>query len=152
MLIIGGPGSGKINALLNFVKEQDSYNLIDKVYLYAKDLNEPKYRFLIETLEDVGVEQLNDPKSFTEHSNTVDDVYNNIDGNNLNRKTKILTVFHDMIADIMNNKKLKPKLKIFLLQMQQTEYISCIYHIVSFFCCKRSLKIKFCTLPNNEDL
>ena len=115
MLIIGGPGSGKINALLNFIKEQDSYNLIDKIYVYAKDLNEPKYRFLIETLEDVGVEQLNDPKSFTEHSNTVDDVYNNIDGNNLNRKTKILTVFHDMIADIMNNKKLKPKLKIFLL-------------------------------------
>ena len=47
MLIIGGSGSGKTNALLNLIKEQDSDNLIDKIYLYAKDLNEPKYQFLV---------------------------------------------------------------------------------------------------------
>ena len=47
MLIIGGSGSGKTNALLNLIKEQDSDSLIDKIYLYAKDLNEPKYQFLI---------------------------------------------------------------------------------------------------------
>ena len=40
MFIIGGFGSGKTNALLNLIKEQDSDNLIDKVYLYAKDLNQ----------------------------------------------------------------------------------------------------------------
>ena len=39
MLIIGGSGSGKTNALLNLIKKQDSDNLIDKIYLYAKDLN-----------------------------------------------------------------------------------------------------------------
>ena len=43
MLIIGGSGSGKTNVLLNLIKEQDSDNLIDKIYLYAKDLNEPKF-------------------------------------------------------------------------------------------------------------
>ena len=42
MLIIGGSGSGKINVLLKLIKEQDSDNLTDKIYLYAKDLNEPK--------------------------------------------------------------------------------------------------------------
>ena len=42
MLIIGGSGSGKTNKLLNLIKEQDSDNLIDKIYLYTKDLNEPK--------------------------------------------------------------------------------------------------------------
>ena len=42
MLIIGGSGSGKTNTLLNLIKEQDSDNLIDKIYLYTKDLNEPK--------------------------------------------------------------------------------------------------------------
>ena len=47
MLIIGCSRSGKTNALLNLVKEQDSDNLIDKIYLYAKDLNEQKYQFLI---------------------------------------------------------------------------------------------------------
>ena len=53
MLIIGGSGSGKTNALLNLIKEQDNKNLIDKIYLYSKDLNEPKYEFLINKREDV---------------------------------------------------------------------------------------------------
>ena len=43
MLIIRGSGSGKTNTLLNLMKEKDSGNLIDKIYLYAKDLNETKY-------------------------------------------------------------------------------------------------------------
>ena len=47
MLIIWGSGSGKTNALLNLIKEQDSDSLIDKIYLYAKDLNGSKYQFLI---------------------------------------------------------------------------------------------------------
>ena len=45
ILIIGGCGSGKTNALLNLINEQSN---IDKIYLYAKDLNEPKYEFLIQ--------------------------------------------------------------------------------------------------------
>ena len=49
MLIIGGSGSGKANLLLNLIKEQDSDNLIDKIYLYAKDLHDPKYKFLIKS-------------------------------------------------------------------------------------------------------
>ena len=45
MLIIGGSGSGKTYTLLNLIREQDSDNLTDKIYLYAKDLNESKYVF-----------------------------------------------------------------------------------------------------------
>ena len=37
LLLIGGYGSGKTNVLLNFIKEQDSNNAIDKIFLYAKD-------------------------------------------------------------------------------------------------------------------
>ena len=48
ILIIGGSGSEKTNALLNLLKEQDD---IDKIYLYAKDLSEPKYEFLIKKRE-----------------------------------------------------------------------------------------------------
>ena len=51
ILIIGGSGSGKTNALLNFIKEQ---NDIDNMYLDAKDLSEPRYKFLIKKREDVG--------------------------------------------------------------------------------------------------
>ena len=68
MLIIGGFGSGKTNALLNLIEEQDSDSLIDKIYLYAKDLNELKYQFLIKKDEDVGIKHLNDSKAFTEYS------------------------------------------------------------------------------------
>ena len=47
ILIVGGSGSGKTNTLLNLTKEQDH---IDKIYLYVKDLSEPKYEYLIMTL------------------------------------------------------------------------------------------------------
>ena len=75
ILTIGGSGSGKINALLNLIKEQD----IDKIYLHAKDLSEPKYEFLIKKREDAGIKHLNDSNAFIEGSNTMDDVYENID-------------------------------------------------------------------------
>ena len=44
MLIIGGSGSGKANALLNLINNQPD---IDKIYLYAKDPYEAKYQYLI---------------------------------------------------------------------------------------------------------
>ena len=44
ILIIGGSGSGKTNALINLINEQDD---IDKIYLSANYLSEPKYEFLI---------------------------------------------------------------------------------------------------------
>ena len=43
-ILIGGSGSGKTNTLLNLINEQRN---IDKIYLYAKDLSEPKYENLI---------------------------------------------------------------------------------------------------------
>ena len=64
MLIIGPSGSGKTNALLNLI-QQDSDNLIDKIYLYAKNLSEPKCQFLINKREDAGTKNLNDPSAFT---------------------------------------------------------------------------------------
>ena len=57
ILIIGGSGSGKTNTLLNLMKQQ---NDIDKIYLYAKDLNEAKYEFLIKKLKNAGTKHLND--------------------------------------------------------------------------------------------
>ena len=102
ILIIGGSGSGKTNALLNLIKKQD---FIDKIYLYGKDLCEPKYKFLIKKRENAGVKHLSDPKTFIECSNTMDDVYENIDDYNSNIQRKILIVFDDIIADIITNKK-----------------------------------------------
>ena len=96
ILIIGGSGSGKTNVMFNLIKEQGD---IDRIYLYAIDLGEPKYEFLIKKCKDAGIKYLNDLNAFIECSNTMDDVYENIGDYNPNKKRKILIVFDDMIAD-----------------------------------------------------
>ena len=93
ILIIEGSGSGKTNALINLINEQ---NDIDKIYLYARDLNEPKYEYLIKKREDVGIKHLNNSNAFIECSSTMDDVYENNDDHNSSRRRKILIVFDDM--------------------------------------------------------
>ena len=108
ILIIGGSGSGKTNTLLNLINEQKD---IDKIYLYAKDLSESKYEYLIKNRENAGIKHLNDGNAFIECSNTMDDVYKSIDDYNPNRRRKILIVFDDMIGDIMINKKFQAILK-----------------------------------------
>ena len=75
ILIIGGSGSGKTNTLLNLINEQKD---IDKIYLYAKDLSEPKYEFLIRNRENAGIKNVNDPNALIECSNTMDGVYEKI--------------------------------------------------------------------------
>ena len=52
ILIIDESGSGKTNALINLINEK---NDIDKIYLYARDLNEPKYKYLMKKGEDAGI-------------------------------------------------------------------------------------------------
>ena len=79
MLIVGSSGSGKTNALLNVIPQQDNDSLVDKIYLCAKDLSEPKYEFLIKKRGKAGIKHLDDTGEFIEYSNTMDDVYNNTD-------------------------------------------------------------------------
>ena len=86
-------------------------NSIDKIYLYARDLSEPKYEYLIKKREDAGIKHVNNPNTFIECSNTMNDVYENINDYNPSRKIKILIVFDDMIADIMTNKKFQAIIK-----------------------------------------
>ena len=78
ILIIGDSGSRKANALLNVINNQPD---IDKIYC-------------------------DDPEAFIEYSNDMQDVYKNIDEYNIDKKSKILIVFDNMIVDMINNKKL----------------------------------------------
>ena len=87
-MIIAGSGSGKTKTLLNWIKEQDG---IDKIYLYAKDLSESKYELFIIKRKDAGIKHFNDLNAFIECSNTMDDIYENIDDYSLNRKRKMIT-------------------------------------------------------------
>ena len=105
ILIVGGSGSGKTNALFNLINNQPD---IDKIYLYAKDPYETKYQYLINKCEKVGLIHYDDPKVFMEYSNDMQDVYKNIEDYNPRKKRKILIVFDDLIVDMINNKRLNP--------------------------------------------
>ena len=103
ILIIGGSGSGRTNALLKLINNQPD---IDKIYLYAKDPYETKYQFLINKRERTGLKHFNDPKAFIEYSNDMQDVYKNIDEHNIYEECERLIAFDDMVADVINNRKL----------------------------------------------
>ena len=154
MLIIEGSGSGKTSALLNSIKEQDSDELIDKIYLYAKDLNEPNYQFLIKKSEDVGIKHLNNPKVFIEYSQYMDDIYDNFNDYYPNRKIKILIAFDDMIADIMTNKNFQAIIKELFIRSENWIYLFCFSHNLIFLFQKKytlNCTIKLYTLHNNQD-
>ena len=74
--------------------------------MHAKDPYEAKYQYLIKICEIVGIDHHNDPGAYIEYSNDMRDVYKNINYYNPDKENKILIVFDDMIADMINNKKL----------------------------------------------
>ena len=137
ILIIGGSGSGKTNTLLNLIKEQDD---IDKIYLYAKDLSKPKYEFLIKKQENAGIKHLNDVNVFIECSNTMDDVYENINDYNPSRKRKILIVFDDMIADIMANKQFQAIIKELFIRCRKLN-VSLVFITQSYFYVPKDVRL-----------
>ena len=103
-LIIGPSGSGKTNYLLNSIQKDN--NIIDKIYLYAIDLEELKYQLVINKREKARINFNNDPTAFIEHSNFMDDIFSETEEYNKKRKRKILIIFDDMISHVMLIKEL----------------------------------------------
>ena len=89
--------------LLNLIENEPD---IDKIYLYAKDPYDEKYQYLGKIHEKVGIDNHSDPRAYIEYSNDMDDVYININYYNPDKENEILMVLDDMIADMINNKKL----------------------------------------------
>ena len=75
MLVIGPSGFGKTNTLLHLI---NNLHPIDKIHLYAKDIHEPKYEYLINKREQARIKNLNDPHAFIEYSNDMNDVLDDI--------------------------------------------------------------------------
>ena len=123
--------------MLNLINEQHD---IDKFSLYAKDLTELNYDILIKKLENAGINHLDDPNAFIECSNTMDDVYENINDNNPSRKRKILIVFDDMIADIMTNEKFKAVVKELFIRCRKLN-ISHIFITQSYFSVSKDARL-----------
>ena len=137
ILIIGGSGSGKTNLLLNLIENQPD---IDKIYLYAKDPYEAKYRYLINVRENVGLNRFNDPKAFIEYSNDMQDVYKNIEEYNADKERKMLIVFDDMIADLTNNKKLNSMITKLFIRGRKLN-ISLIFITQSYFKVRKDIRL-----------
>ena len=105
ILTVVGSESGKTNSLSNLINNHPD---IDKIYQYAKDPYEEKYQHLVNKREKLGIDHFNDPEDFIKYSNDIHDVCNPIEKYNPNKSRKVLIVFDDMIADMINNKKLNP--------------------------------------------
>ena len=153
ILIVGGSGSGKINALLNLINHQSD---IDKIYLYAKDPYETKYQYLINKREKVGFNHFSDPKTFMEYSNDMQDVYKNIEDCNPIKKRKILIVFDDMIADMISNNKLNPIVTELFIRDRKLN-ISIVFITQSYFKVPKDVRLNsthffIMKIPNKREL
>ena len=140
-MIIGSSGSGKTNYLLNLI--QKDTNIIDKIYLYAKDLDEPKYQFLINKREKAGINFNNDPTAFIEYSNSMDDILSNIEDYNKKRKRKFLIIFDDMISHVMSDKNAQQVLKDLFIRCRKLN-ISLFFLTQSYFSVLKDVKLN-CT-------
>ena len=152
ILIIGGSGSGKTNALFNLINNEPD---IDKIYLYIKDLYEAKYWLLINERENTDLEYFIDSKAFIEYLKDIDDIYKNIEEYNPHKKQKILIVFDDMIADMLCNKKLNPIVtKLFIGGSKL--YISLVFTTHSFFTFEKNIRLNLThyfvmNIPNKRE-
>ena len=87
---------------------------------------------MIKKREDAGTKHLSDSNAFIECSNTMDDIYENIDDNNPSRIRKVLIVFDDMIADIVTNKKAQVIIKELFIKCKKVN-ISLVFITQSYF-------------------
>ena len=108
ILIISPSGSGKTNLLRDIINERED---IDKIYLFARNLNEHKYELLINTRKKGGINHYNDENEFIESFDSMDYVFFNIDDFNIGRKRKVVIIFDDMIPDIVTNKNYQQVIK-----------------------------------------
>ena len=115
--------------MLNFIENQPD---VDKIYLYAKDKYEAKYQYLINKREGVVINHFNDPKAFIEYSNDMRNVCKNINHYNPKKENEILIVFDDMIADMIQNKKLNSVVTNLFIRGRKSN-ISLVFITQSYF-------------------
>ena len=114
---------------MNLIEDQPD---IDKIYLHAKDPYEAKYQYLIKIREKVCIGYHNDPRAYIEYSNDMHNVYKNIDDYNSDEDCKTLIVFDDIIADMINNRKLDSTVTELFIRGRKLD-ISLVFITQSYF-------------------
>ena len=143
----------KNKVLLNLINYQP---YIDKIYLYAKNPYEAKYQLLINKRESTGLKHFNDPKDFNEYSNDMQDGYRNINEYNADKKRKVLIVYDDMIADMINNKKLNSIVTELFIRGRKLN-ISLVFITQSYFKVPKDVRLNtshffIAKIPNKREL
>ena len=95
---------------------------------------------MIKKRENVGTEHLGNSKAFIEYSNTMNDVYENIDDYNPIKKRKKLNLFDGMNADIMTNKKFQAIIKEFFIRCRKLN-ISLVFITQSYFSVPKDVRL-----------
>ena len=153
ILIAGGSASGKTNALLNLINNQLD---IDKTYLYAKDPYAAKYQYLINKCEKVGLDHFHDPNAFMDYLHDMQDIYKNVEDYNPNKERKVLIVFDDIIADMINNKRLNPIVTELFIRGRKLN-IPIVFITQSYFKVPKDVKLNsthfsIMKIPNKKEL
>ena len=94
------------------------------------------YQLLINGGEKVGVKSLKNPKAFIDYSQTVDDLYENLEDDNSTRKRRVLIVFDDMIVNLKSNKKLSPVVTELFLRGRKLNTSLVLYQNLTSKCLK----------------
>ena len=93
--------------------------------MYAKDLEEPKYKLLINKREQAGINFNNDPNAFIEYSNSMDDILSDTEDYNKKRKRNVLIIFDDMISHVMSDEKAQQILKYLFIRCKKLNISLC---------------------------
>ena len=104
----------------------------------------------------MGIDHFNNPKAFIDYSNDMHNVYKNIENYNPNKKRKILIVFDDMIADMINNKKLNPIVTELFIRDRKLN-ISIVFITQSYFKVPKGVRLNsthffIMKIPNKREL
>ena len=103
-------------------------------------MSESKYDYLIKNRKNAGIKHVNDSNAFIECSNTIDDIYENIDNCNPSRKRKILIIFYDMIEVLMTNKKFQSIIKELFIRCRKLN-VSLVFITQSYFSVPKDVRL-----------
>ena len=99
------------------------------------------------------LKSLNDSKAFIEYSNDMNDIYKNIEKYNPNKKRKILILFHDMIANMLNIKKFHPLVTELFIRGRKLS-ISLVFITQSYFGMPKNIRLNstLMKIPKKREL
>ena len=130
--------------------------ILIKLTYTLKSIWSAKYHFFIKKREDIRAKHFKDSKDFIEYSNVMDHISKNTEEHNPNKKCKILIVFNDMIADMLNNKKPNPILTELFIRGGKLNK-SLVFLAQSYFSLPKNVRLNFThyfiiKIPNEQKL